>query len=141
MNEQDKAYRKRGMIWLIAYLVSVAINALLFGCLKNNWSAAIGAWVGGLMMLANFIKLRRMTPEQFEAYRKKEKMDNDERATLIALKSCRAALWVMMLAASAAFIVIALFCDNDLAMWLTLGLSLLGCTALFIARKVYSEEL
>ena len=141
MNEQNTAYKKRGMIWLIAYLVSVAINALLFGCLKNNWSAAIGAWVGGLMMLANFIKLRRMTPEQFEAYRKKEKMDNDERATLIALKSCRAALWVMMLAASAAFIVIALFCDNDLAMWLTLGLSLLGCTALFIARKVYSEEL
>ena len=141
MNEQNNAYKKRGMIWLIAYLVSVAINALLFGCLKNNWSAAIGAWVGGLMMLANFIKLRRMTPEQFEAYRKKEKMDNDERATLIALKSCRAALWVMMLAASAAFIVIALFCDNDLAMWLTLGLSLLGCTALFIARKVYSEEL
>ena len=141
MNEQNNAYKKRGMIWLIAYLVSVAINALLFGCLKNNWSAAIGAWVGGLMMLANFIKLRRMTPEQFEAYRKKGKMDNDERATLIALKSCRAALWVMMLAASAAFIVIALFCDNDLAMWLTLGLSLLGCAAYYIAREIYSQEL
>ena len=47
----------------------------------------------------------------------------------------------MMLAASAAFMVIALFCDNDLAMWLTLGLVLLGCAALFIAREVYSEEL
>ena len=141
MNEQNNAYKKRGMIWLIAYLVSVAITALLFGCLKNNWSAAIGAWVGGIGILGRFWALRRMTPEQYEAYRKKEKMDNDERATLIALKSCRAALWVMMLAASAAFIVIALFCDNDLAMWLALGLLQLGCAALFIARKVYSEEL
>ena len=141
MSEQNNAYKKRGMIWLIAYLVSVAITALLFGCLKNNWSAAIGAWVGGLMMLANFIKLRRMTPEQFEAYRKKEKMDNDERATLIALKSCRAALWVMMLAACAAFIVITIFFDNDAAMWLTLGLVLLGCAAYYIAREIYSQEL
>lgn len=141
MNEQNNAYKKRGMIWLIAYLVSVAITALLFGCLKNNWSAAIGAWVGGLMMLANFIKLRRMTPEQFEAYRKKEKMDNDERATLIALKSCRAAFRAMLLAASAAFIVIAIFCNNDAAMWLTLGLLLLGCAAYYIAREIYSQEL
>lgn len=141
MNEQNNAYKKRGMIWLIAYLVSVAITALLFGCLKNNWSAAIGAWVGGLMMLANFIKLRRMTPEQFEAYRKKEKMDNDERATLIALKSCRAAFRAMLLAACAAFIAITIFCDNDAAMWLALGLLLLGCAAYYIAREIYSQEL
>ena len=142
MNEQNNAYKKRGMSWLIAFLAEAVLSAVLFGWFWNKWPAAFGVMTGGvLVMLTKFIKLRRMTPEQFEAYRKKEKMDNDERATLIALKSCRAAFRAMLLAACAAFIVIALFCDNDLAMWLTLGLLLLGCAAYYIAREIYSQEL
>ena len=93
MNEQDKAYKKRGMSWLIAFLAEAVLSAVLFGWFWNKWPAAFGVMTGGvLVMLTKFIKLRCMTPEQFEAYRRKEKMDNDERATLIVLKSCRAAL-------------------------------------------------
>lgn len=142
MKEQKNAYEKRGMSWLIAFLTLAALSAVIFGYFWNKWPGAIGATIGGgLVMLNNFIKLRRMTPEQFEAFQKKEKMDNDERAALISAKSCAAALSAVLIAASAEYVVFAVFYENVAARRAVLGLLILGVTVLFVARSAYDKKL
>lgn len=142
MKDQNKAYKKRGMEWLIAFFVAVALCAVIFGFFWNQWYAALGATIGGgLYCLTNFIKLRRMTPEQFAAYRKKERMDYDERAAMISGKSCAAALSAVLIAACAEYGFFAVFYENAVARRAVFSLLILGCAVLLVAHKIYSERL
>ena len=142
MKDQNNAYKKRGMEWLTAFFVAAALSAVIFGLFWDKWYAALGAVIsGGLYCLTNFIKLRRMTPEQFEAYRKKAKMDYDERAAMISGKSCAAALSAVLVAACAEYGFFAVFYEDAVARRAVFSLLILGCAVLLIAHKVYSEKL
>ena len=141
MNEQDKAYRKRGMSWLIGLLVLAALCTVLFVFFADKWYITFSmAFSGGLMTLKNFIKLRRMTPEQFEALQKHTKMDNDERTVTIVNKSFADAFFAMLLGGIVLFCAL-LYTDNSAAAWSVFGLVALGVVVMLISHKVNSGKM
>ena len=141
MSEQDKAYRKRGMSWLIGLFVLAALCTVLFVFFADKWYLTFSmAFSGGLMMSINFIKLRRMTPEQFEALQKHAKMDNDERTVTIVNKSFADAFFAMLLGGIVLFCAL-LYTDNSAAAWSVFGLVALGVVVMLISHKVNSGKM
>jgi len=76
-----KEYKNRGMDWLVAYLIGLALVAVIFligsktGFLRTNhpFPSFIGTAIGsGAIMLTRFFCLRAMSPQEFEAYKKRE---------------------------------------------------------------------
>ena len=141
MSEQDKAYRKRGMSWLIGLFVLAALCTVLFVFFADKWYITFSiAFSGGLMMSINFIKLRRMTPEQFEALQKHAKMDNDERTVTIVNKSFADAFFAMLLGGIVLFCAL-LYTYNSAAAWSVFGLVALGVVVMLISHKVNSGKM
>ena len=141
MNERDKAYKKRGMSWLIGLLVLAALCTVLFVFFADKWYITFSmAFSGGLMMSINFIRLRRMTPEQFEALQKHTKMDNDERALMIINKSFADAFFAMLMGGIVLFCVL-LYTDNSAAAWSVFGLVALGGIVMLISYQIHSRKM
>ena len=141
MNEQNNAYRKRGMDWLVFLFVLEMLCAVLFIFVADKWYLTFSmAFSGGLTMLINFIRLRRMTPEQFEALQKHTKMDNDERALMIINKSFADAFMAILMAGIVLFCVL-LYTDNSAAAWSVFGLVALGGIVMLISYQIHSRKM
>ena len=136
-NKQVKAYKRRGRDEIISLLV-MAILSLLWGCWRGNWVYPLGYMMGwSLGEIPRFIKLRRMTPAEFEAHWKAEKMEHDERAELLSGKSCQVVYSVFLCIACVGAIIVHEVYRNSVAMWSIIGLMILSVVVRIIARWVY----
>lgn len=100
-----KNYKYRGLDYLIPYLCAVIflfIISIIRYCrggieLSRLIGMMIAGSLGGGSLLYHFVRVRRMTEEQFEAEQKKLRMGSDERAMAIREKAALKSLGITSL--------------------------------------------
>ena len=143
-----KQYKRRGYNWLFAELFIFAFGLVFFLVFDKENSLhtyahdyGISLMIFSFALLPAFFRYRKMTPEQFEKRKKKEKQDFDERNFQIGCRACRIAEIAGTLSLCVGLIIFAFVLPNKAALWATIGYLAIMILALFVAHAVYSSKM
>lgn len=135
-----KKYQKRGIGMLAVFLCACAVG-LIMCFFENTRDLGIGMLVfAALFYLPMFLYYRRLTPAQFEAEQKQERIANDERNQKIGGRTSSIVVLLMMVSLAAGAVV-ALIAGDRSAVYANVGQIAILFISVLIVNSILKKKM